>query len=463
MTFVLTILVGLTGTELFFRLPFFKLFQELKDRQLKALRVLRSARISEHWKEAALPKYSLIIFGRTMQLALCTLMIVTPALLTGLWQPEVLHFLATPWGIILVTAVCLVYARLRRPPPPSDYGFLARLLHHVALRFRFVAEASFDMERNLCKPDAAKITGQRHVFVAGLARAGTTLLMRRFYATGRFCSLTYSDMPFVLMPGLWQRLSSTSKTVGAKRERAHADGLLVDFDSPEALEEVFWKNLSEFRYIHRYRLEPMPDDEELIGQFRTYVAAVIARYRGTGTLRYLSKNNNSILRLPLLHQAFPEALIIIPFRDPLAQAASLLRLHQRFIKLQSDDPFIRQYMSYLGHHEFGLDHRPFQLTPGHSNPYDPGTIDYWLQLWSDVYGWLAEQAPAGCVFVSYERLCRDTDAVWSALAERADIPADVVDADPVQERKPAGDPPAAATKLVTAAGEIYARLEGRGV
>ena len=88
----------------------------------------------------------------------------------------------------------------------SDYGFLSRTLHRLALGSPSVAEASFDLEQALNGRDLMGSDG-RHVFVTGLARSGTTILMRALFGTGAFASLTYRDMPFVLAPGLWSRVA----------------------------------------------------------------------------------------------------------------------------------------------------------------------------------------------------------------------------------------------------------------
>jgi len=120
----------------------------------------------------------------------------------------------------------------------SDYGLGARLLHYFALNFRSIAEMSFMTDQMLHKSDPELAKERKHVFISGLARAGTTALMRLFYETGEFCSLTYRDMPFPLAPFLWKGVIGYSAKDGSLSERAHGDGILVDFDSPEALEEV---------------------------------------------------------------------------------------------------------------------------------------------------------------------------------------------------------------------------------
>ena len=179
----------------------------------------------------------------------------------------------------------------------ADYGFFSRAFHRLALGSTAVAQASFDIDQALGRGDVERIIGQKHVFVAGLARAGTTVLLRLLYATGAFSTLTYRDMPFVLMPSVWRRLSQRSRRTGALAERAHGDGILVDFDSPEAFEEVFWRTRYGERYIFEDHLGPMASDAEAVESFRKYVASLLA---DAPDKRYLSKNNNNVVRLPVI-------------------------------------------------------------------------------------------------------------------------------------------------------------------
>ena len=214
------------------------------------------------------------------------------------------------------------------------------------------AEVLHDMERGAFLK-SAPIDEGRHVFVTGLARAGTTILMREIYASGEFGSLTYADMPFVLAPNFWHGISAKSRKAGVKAERAHGDGIEVDFHSPEALDEVYWRVFSGGDYILPDRLVPHSPDDEILAGYRDFIRLVLRR---TGKTRYLSKNNNNLLRLDSLAKAFPDSVILIPVRDPRDHALSLLNQHNRFL---DSDAFTRDYMGWLGHHEFGATHRPF--------------------------------------------------------------------------------------------------------
>lgn len=300
---------------------------------------------------------------------------------------------------------------------PSDYSFGARLLHRLALGSDAVAEASFDLQQGLDRAAIANADLRAPIFVAGLARAGTTILMRRIYGSGQFRSLTYRDMPFVLAPNLWARLSASSSRKSAARERAHGDGILVDFDSPEALEEVFWRVFCADQYIRPDRLVPMSADDETIGKFRGYVASILAPHPGQ---RYLSKNNNNILRLPALAEAFPDATILIPYRAPLQHALSLMKQHERFTGEHAENAFSQAYMTWLVHHEFGADQRPFVFSESPPAGDPARDLDYWLRLWLDAYAFIIANAPDQCVFVGYEQLCNN-EAMWPGLCERLDI------------------------------------------
>jgi len=122
------------------------------------------------------------------------------------------------------------------------------------------------------------------------------------------------------------------------------------------------------------RLTPMTADQGIINVFRKYIAGLL---KINNSNRYLSKNNNNILRLSSLKKTFPHAVIIVPYRDPVQQSLSLYQQHCRFIKLHREDKFSRDYMKWLVHHEFGSDHRFFAVDKAASTK-SSDKPDYWL-------------------------------------------------------------------------------------
>jgi hypothetical protein len=342
--------------------------------------------------------------------------------------------------------------------PETAYNGLDRLLHRLALGYPTIAEMSFELDQLLAPHDVALATRGHHVFVAGLARAGTTILMREVHASGEFRSLTYRDMPFVLAPRLWARLSSLSRKNTDLAERAHGDGIRVDADSPESFDEVFWRVVDGDAYIGPDSLVPHAPSEKSIERFRAYVAAIL----DTGTprrQRYLSKNNNNVLRLQAIARAFPNASILVPFRDPVQQADSLRRQHLRFCESQRADAFARSYMDWLGHHEFGLGHRPFVFRE--ATWIRPGldALEHWLREWVETYRWLLDTMPASGYAVCYEDLCED-DSLWGRVCSVVGIRCDATDAHPFQQAR--REPPQIRDSgLLATAQEIYAALRER--
>ena len=299
-----------------------------------------------------------------------------------------------------------------------DYTTADRLLHRLALGVPTVAELSFDLDQRASKAAEAApgITDRPHVFVTGLARAGTTVILRHLCRSGPFRSLNYRDMPFVLAPNLWKRFSSRWQQRQDEHLRAHGDRIMVNADSPEALEEVFWRIFSGADYIRPDGLLPYRPDKAVLTRFRGYVAAILAAGEA-GQTRYLSKNNNNILRLPALRETFPKAQFVIPFRHPASHARSLWKQHRHFCQAQADSSFVRSYMDWLAHHEFGLGHRPFLF--GDDAPADltPAFPDYWLDLWTRTHEALAERVNGCDILVCHEELCAG-DAVWIDLTRR---------------------------------------------
>lgn len=305
---------------------------------------------------------------------------------------------------------------------PRAYGRAARLLHRIVLGYAPLGELLLDLDSALSRPDTAAVRGGRHLFIAGLPRSGSSALLRRLYASGDFVSPTYRDMPFVLAPGLWRglqrRVGGRGRPAMAPRPRAHGDGLAHDYDTPEAFEEVFWRVLDAHAYRRRDRLLPHAPAPEIEAAFLRFIGVLLAsRERPNG--RYLSKNNGNILRLPALGRLLPASLLLVPFRDPMQQARSLRRQHQRAVATARADPFVGAYMGWLGHHAFGPARRSHDLGGG-ENPHPPTETAHWLWLWNQVYGWLLERAPADTLFVAYEDLCDGPDT-WRRLARLAGL------------------------------------------
>ena len=288
------------------------------------------------------------------------------------------------------------------------YSRVDRWIHRLAFHNSLLREMLADGERKL-QPKWADYRAERPIFITSLPRAGTTIILEAMHRLPGLASHTYRDMPFVLTPVLWDKLSSKFRRQSALKERAHGDGLAVNEDSPEAFEEVLWCEHFRQKYSgDRIALWSANDsDSEFRQFFFEHMKKIISLRQPSHVVdgRYLSKNNSNIARLELLPTLFPDARILVPVRDPFEHVISMHRQHCNFKHQHGRDSFSQAYMSDIGHFEFGAMHKPFDfpnlgaLIEGLS----PESVDYWLAYWIAAFEHLATLDSAE--FVRYEALC----------------------------------------------------------
>jgi hypothetical protein len=306
----------------------------------------------------------------------------------------------------------------------NRYGLLDRALHRLAFASGSAQRALAELEDRLYRDLLAGIELRDPVLIAGLPRAGTTLLLELCSALPQFASHTYRDMPFLLCPLLWGRFSSRFQQRSPRRERAHGDGMQVSADSPEALEEVLWK-LFWPQHYRADRIEPWQtaEDPEFRDFLHRHLKKIVALRCGERAAegRYVSKNNANLARLAVLPELLPGARIVVPFREPLQHAASLLRQHRRFAELHAADRFARDYMEAVGHCEFGAALRPIDFAgwlAARASKSDQ-ELGFWLEYWTAAYCHALSRAePGGALYLlSYDELCARPARELGRLAE----------------------------------------------
>lgn len=303
-----------------------------------------------------------------------------------------------------------------------EYGVTDRLVHRLALGNQWMRRLAFDMDcLTPSAPDAEQLS-KDPLYVCGVARAGTTILLEALYSTRKFISLTYRNMPFVMAPRLWSRLSSRHQKAAVSKERAHRDRLNVGYDSPEAFEEVFWATITESSFIGKSELHFHTIDAEGLQDYRRYVGNIISA-AGQPYRRYIAKNNNNVLRIGSIRSAFADAIIIVPFRNPVQQANSLLRQHRQFLKSHAQDAFALEYMNWLGHFEFGGNMKPFLTTPAirPQSKSETLTLEYWIRYWGSVYGQLMTNHSDEVIFLNYDQLCKTPTETLERIADVAKL------------------------------------------
>ena len=114
----------------------------------------------------------------------------------------------------------------------NNYSHIEKLLHYIILNNSTLNELLFDLEKFFFLRKEEDISDKFPVFISGIARSGTTILLETLYNSGEFASLTYEDMPFAISPNIWSKISAFNKKKLLKVERSHKDGIYIDFKSP---------------------------------------------------------------------------------------------------------------------------------------------------------------------------------------------------------------------------------------
>lgn len=308
------------------------------------------------------------------------------------------------------------------------YGPLDRLLHRIAFRAGIAQRAMADLEEALYEDALESISVRSPVFVTALPRSGTTILLKLLVETRRFASHTYRDMPFVLCPMLWARFSQHFAVADTPMERAHGDGLEVSVDSPEAFEEMIWKDFWPDHYGSD-RIRPWSRGDRN-REFEVFIAShmrkIIALRRDgpEDQRRYLSKNNLNVARLGAVPGPFRKGAFLVPFREPVQHAASLLRQHRRFSELHARDDFTRRYMEAIGHHEFGKGLRPVDYGDWLDEAPSPDRLEFWVRYWIATYRHVLAHRGGSVFLISYARLTEEPASTLARLGSVIEVPAE---------------------------------------
>ena len=301
------------------------------------------------------------------------------------------------------------------------------MLHNLAFNRLGLQDMMVDLEEKFFAGQWSEARAERPIFITSLPRAGTTILLEALHRLPGLATHIYRDMPFVLTPVLWSRLAGRFHRQSEHSERAHGDGLAINEDSPEAFEEVLWQQYYPHKYTKRRIALWHPEDADagFTQFFHEHIKKIVALRQPLHLAegRYLSKNNSNIARVELLRNIFPDTHIIVPLRHPVEHAISLCRQHKNFTEQHAADPFVKKYMSDIGHYEFGALHRlvdfaGLDVLLGESAP---ESVDYWLAYWISAFRHLSIQP--GIEFISYESLCAEATRGMTRLCEHLGIKA----------------------------------------
>lgn len=303
------------------------------------------------------------------------------------------------------------------------------MLHYFAFKTTRVQLSLADSETDQHKKALTTVNIEKPVFISGLPRAGTTILLDVLAKTACFSYHRYQDMPFIFTPMMWGKFSRSfakNDNNGELTERAHKDGIKINQQSPEAFEEMLFKAFWPQRYgDESLPLWPTSKHPPFERFFTQHIEKLILRDSQSRSengvaanhLRYLSKNNLNITRLPYLTKLFGDSILLLPFRSPVQHALSLFKQHQNFTQLHQRNRFAKDYMAAVGHFDFGANLKPVNFNRWYDKTrYQPDSLDFWLEYWLNCYQYLLEHHSDDYHFVCFENLCKAPHRSFEQLA-----------------------------------------------
>ena len=281
-----------------------------------------------------------------------------------------------------------------------------------------------DVESDVLRRRLRAIEIDRPVFVTGLARSGTTLMLNLLASFEGVATHRYRDFPFLWTPVTWSGFVSRFARERAPVERPHRDWIKITMESPDAFEEPIWQSFMPWLHDPE-RIQVLdsahraPDFEDF---FRDHIRKIILVRRGE---RYVSKGNYNVGRIGFLARVFPTARFVIPLRSPMGHVHSLVKQHRLFSGYADEDPRVSRYLRATGHYEFGPQRHAINFGLGGAElaraewEADEEHAGY-ANMWAEVYGYvdgLRERSDLRdrLILVRYEDFCADPPERFAAV------------------------------------------------
>ena len=290
------------------------------------------------------------------------------------------------------------------------------------------------------------VTIDAPIYVAGLARSGTTILLELLAEHPEVGTHQYRDFPPVFTPWLWDRwLARVPQADETAKERAHGDGIAVTSQSPEAFEEVLW--MAFFPDTHDPRQSSVLDAQTEQPEFERFYAEHIRKVLAIREARrYVAKGNYNLMRLQYLQKMFADARFVLPVRDPVWHIASLMKQQTLFEAGEREHPRALEHMRRVGHFEFGLDRRAINtgdrqtLERVEALWAEGREVEGWAHYWAMVYADIADRLDAdpalkeAALIVRYEDMCTRSHEVLTGFYAHCGLDVDEATLDAAASR-----------------------------
>ena len=280
-----------------------------------------------------------------------------------------------------------------------------------------------------------KININSPIYITGLARAGTTIILEMLSKHPDLASHRYKYLLMPYIPHWINQVAKAFRMYTEPFERFHKDGIFVTGESPEAVEEIFWQKFFDNTH-NEYSsniINGVASNPRFESFYRNHIRKLIITQKCS---RYLAKNNYNVTRLEYLLHLFPSSKFLLVIRNPVNHIASLIKQTNLFTQLGREGPLLYDWLKMVGHHEFGHDQvcintnnteliQKIRKLWINKETYVKG----WAYYWVSIYDFIGNNLDANkklkkaTLIVRYDELCDTPAKIIDQILEHTELPA----------------------------------------
>ncbi|NVM29629.1 MAG: sulfotransferase [Candidatus Helarchaeota archaeon] len=300
------------------------------------------------------------------------------------------------------------------PFPMAYAGFFVSKFFDTFKKVSFYLEK---LETRSLSDEIDKLSIDRPIYITGLARAGTTIILEMLSKHPDVATHRYKHLLMPYIPHWLSQIVKKTNYYTKPTERVHKDGILVTRDSPEAVEEILWLNFFDNLYDENssHVLGMNVSHPKFEKFYRNNILKLMFNERSN---RYIAKNNYNVTRMEYLLQLFPSSKFLLIIRNPVNHIASLIKQTRLFLEMERVKPLLYKWSRVIGHREFG--HRRVCVNVGNTDTIHKirqlwrikeTYVKGWAYYWSSVYDFVAnllesnEKIKNATLLIRYEDLC----------------------------------------------------------
>ena len=312
---------------------------------------------------------------------------------------------------------------------PAPMYYIAKLVRTIPA----VGDTLHTLEFSRMKKSIESLKVDRPIYVTGLARAGTTVILEMLSKHPDVATHRYLHMVMPYVPHWMQSFADMTPLMLSPTERLHKDGMMVNRNSPEAVEEIFWQRYFE-NALDESKSSIMKKDTSNLEFEEFYKKHIRKLMQDQLRTRYAAKNNYNVSRMEYIQKIFTNVKFLIIVRNPFDHIASLAKQDSILSEVERQDPRLLDWTKIIGHREFGGakvcinldDANLVQEIRNHwtdKKTYVKGWAKYWASIYAYVHQTLKNNPNLSdaTLVVRYETLCEEPDETIDKIIEHTEL------------------------------------------